>query len=236
MTTLTLGKVKFVNRGTYAIANTYSKGDIVQYASQSYIYKNDTSKSYSPLFLDTSYAGTISSLAANVYTVTITLSSALTSANANLFPLGSQLYVYSAWNEPATTITGITVNSTTSVTVTFDTMTTNSSTQTSVPVYIGTRRLAGMYETPINYLDWDTLSEGQKFIGDWTAGTIYTPGNIVTRNNNSYVCLQAHQNGIYGIDPLFDYVGVWEPFLVGTDAFPHERIVTPINGNPTGIS
>ena len=82
MTTLTLGKVKFVNRGTYAIANTYSKGDIVQYASQSYIYKNDTSKSYSPLFLDTSYAGTISSLAANVYTVTITLSSALTSANA----------------------------------------------------------------------------------------------------------------------------------------------------------
>ena len=99
MTTLTLGKVKFVNRGTYAIANTYSKGDIVQYASQSYIYKNDTSKSYSPLFLDTSYAGTISSLAANVYTVTITLSSALTSANANLFPLGSQLYVYSAWNE-----------------------------------------------------------------------------------------------------------------------------------------
>ena len=62
MTTLTLGKVKFVNRGTYAIANTYSKGDIVQYASQSYIYKNDTSKSYSPLFLDTSYAGTISTM------------------------------------------------------------------------------------------------------------------------------------------------------------------------------
>ena len=61
MPNITLGKVKFMHRGTYSASTVYSKGDIVDYDNRMYIFQNDTPKNHSPIFLNT-INGTVSSL------------------------------------------------------------------------------------------------------------------------------------------------------------------------------
>lgn len=248
MTTLTLGKIKLVNRGAWSASATYTKGDIVTHNGQSFVYRNETAKQYTALYFGGNgvapttgvFPGTIASLAANTFSFTVTLTNALQATTDNrivawdstnpealtrLFP---QWFAYAKFIEPDSRITDIVINSTTSVVITISKQTTNDSTQTTVPVTIGTRRMSGVYEAALNQVDWDPLSEGYTFAGAWSAATTYMPGSFVVKNGNSYLCIHGHDN----VDPLFDYLGVWEPFLVGHDALPHQRIITPVNSNP----
>ena len=61
MATITLGKVKFMYRGTYDASTTYSKGDIVDHDNRKFIFVNDTPKAHAPVLLQT-LNGNISSL------------------------------------------------------------------------------------------------------------------------------------------------------------------------------
>jgi len=232
MTTITAQKVKLVNRGTWSSTATYTEGDIVQYNGVSYVYKNPTSKSFTALFhgpiSGLPLTGTISSLAAQTNTFTVTWGSALPSVNDSR--LNELLDVYMLHIDPDNKIVSYTNNSTTSTTFVVSKRTSNTTTQTSVSIVIGTRRLGGRYEVALNTIDWDMLSETLTFAGEWSAATNYIPGQIVTKNNNSYICVSGHIN----VDPLFDFLSAWEPYLIGDDAYPHERVATPVNANPFG--
>ena len=231
MTTLTLGKIKFVNRGTWSSSATYSQGDVVQYNGQSYIYKNETPKSYTALLFGPQsgfpITGTISSMAAQSDTFTVTYDSALPSINDSRIVANSDIFAHASFLEPDCKIISITNLSTTQSTITVSKRNTSTST-VSGPVSIGPRRVANQYEVALNKTDWDLLSEGMTYAGEWSRTANYTDGQIVVRNGNSYLCT----GGNYGVDPLFDYIGVWEPFLIGHDAYPHERIVCGVNKNP----
>lgn len=232
MTTLTLGKIKFVNRGTWSSTATYTQGDVVQYQGQSYMYKNETSKSYTSLLFGplTGFpmTGTISTFPAQDNTFTVTWDTALPStADSRIVP-NSNLFAYSKWLEPDSQIISITNISTTQSTIVVSKRINSTTTLGSHPVTIGPRRMANTYEVALNDTDWDLISEGMTYAGEWSRTTSYTDGQIVARNGNSYFCTNGH----VGVDPLFDYIGVWEPFLVGHDALPHERIVLGVNKNP----
>ena len=238
MTTITLGKIKLVNRGVWSGTATYSQGDVVTYNGNSYVYKNETAKQYTALFQGGRgtapttgvFTGVISSLAANAFSFTVTWDVALQATTDNRITPNGNMYAYASYIEPDAVITSITNTNTTTSVITVSKQCTNISTQSSVPVTIGTRRFAGKYEIALNAVDWDMLSEGSTFQGAWSYTASYLPGNIVTRNNNSYRCV----HGVDGVDPLFDYIGAWEPFLVGDDALPHQRIITGVNSNPWG--
>ena len=234
MTTLTLGKVKLVNKGAWSSTATYSKGDIVQYNGVSYVYKNETSKSYTALFFGplSSFpiSGTVSSMTAQSDTFTITWTSALPTTLDSRIVAGADLYAYSKWLEPDSKIVSVTNNSTTTSTIRVSKKITSTSNLGSHSVTIGPRRIGNRYEVSLNNVDWDELSENFVFAGEWSISTNYLPGQIVARHDNSYLCTQ----GNYGVDPLFDFIGCWEPYLIGDEALPHERIVCGINGNPMG--
>jgi alpha-tubulin suppressor-like RCC1 family protein len=345
MTTLTLGKVKFVNRGAWSASATYTQGDIVTHNGNSYVYKNETPKQYTSLIMggtgggltSGTFNGTIASLTANSTTLAITSSGSssylvdgianpplnlqrgltytlninstghpfwiktaqvtgtgsaynkgvtnngidsgtitfqvpldapdtlyyicqfhgtmtgvinitgtgkgisnstftvtwdvpLQATNDNRIVANGNHFAYAAFIEPDSKIISISNTNTTTSVISISKQTTNISTQTSVPVTIGTRRMSGKYEVALNNVDWDALSEGITFKGLWAYATHYLPGDLVVRNNNSYLCI----HGVQQVDPLFDYIGCWEPYLIGDDAFPHQRIVTPVNANPWG--
>jgi alpha-tubulin suppressor-like RCC1 family protein len=244
MTTLTLGKIKLVNRGAWSASATYSMGDVVIWNGQSFVYKNETAKQYTALYQGGTgvaivgsassgtgvFTGTISSLAANAFSFTVTWDVALQAATDNRITANGNMFAYASYIEPDSKIVSITNSNTTTSVITLNKQSTNISTQASVPVVIGTRRMAGKYEVALNMVDWDALSEGNFFAGAWTYTTSYAPGAIVVRNNNSYMCIHGNE----GVDPLFDYIGCWEPFLVGDDALPHQRIITGVNANPWG--
>lgn len=235
MTTLTLGKVKFVNRGTWSSTATYSKGDVVQYNGVSFMYHNDTPKAYTALFFGSlsslPLSGTIASLGAQTNSFTVTWSTALPSTSDSRIVPGA-LTAFCKYFEPDSIVTAISHTNTTTSVITLDKYSNNMSAQTSVAVSIGTRRVGNKYEVVFNDTDWDMLSDGLTYAGDWAIGTSYLPGQIVTRNNNSYQCI----TGVVGVDPLWDYVGAWEPFLVSNEALPHERVLTTPNTNPWGWS
>lgn len=236
MATLTLGKVKLVNRGAWSASATYTQGDVVTYNGNSYVYKNETSKQYTSLFMggtggglsSGTFNGTIASLAANSTTITVTWDVALQAVNDNRIVANGNHFAYAAFIEPDSKIISISNTNTTTSVITLSKQTTNISTQSSVPVTVGTRRMAGKYEVALNQVDWDALSEGITFRGAWAYSTYYLPGDLVTRNNNSYLCI----HGVQQVDPLFDYLGCWEPYLIGDDGLPHQRIITPVNANP----
>jgi alpha-tubulin suppressor-like RCC1 family protein len=234
MTTLTLGKVKLVNRGTWSSSATYTQGDVVQYNGVSFIYHNETPKAYTSLFFGTLSSfpllGTIASLPANSTQFTITWTTALPStADSRIVP-NSTIFAYTKYFDSDALITSITHTNTTTSVITVNCQSNNTSTVTSVPVSIGPRRVGNRYEVSFNEIDWDLMSDNMTFVGDWNISTSYLPGQIVTRNNQSYQCV----NGVVGIDPLWDYVGAWDPFLVGNEALPHERVLTTPNTNPWG--
>ena len=233
MTTLTLGKVKLVNKGAWSSTATYSKGDVVTYNGQSFVYHNDTPKAYTALFFGSlsnlPLSGTIATLAGQTDTFTVTWASALPSTSDSRIVPGS-LYAYCKFIESDAKVLSITHLSTTQSTITVSKRSNSTGSQSSVAITIGTRRLGGKYEVSFNDTDWDRLSEGLVYVGDWSSSTAYLPGQIVTRNGNSYQCVA----GIDGIDPLWDYVGAWEPFLVSNEGLPHERVLTTPNTNPWG--
>jgi len=73
MATITLGKVKFMYRGTYSASTTYSKGDIVDHDNRKFIFVNDTPKAHAPVLLQT-LNGNISSLGIQTSKVRVTFS------------------------------------------------------------------------------------------------------------------------------------------------------------------
>jgi hypothetical protein len=237
MAILTLGKIKLVNRGQWSGSATYTQGDVVNFGGNSYVYKNETPKQYTSLFQGGTgttpttgvFTGVIASLPANAFSFTITWDVALQATNDNRITIGN-MYAYNAFLEPDAKILSVTNTNTTTSVFTLSKESTNQITQSSVRTVIGTRRMAGKYEVALNDTDWDMLSEGITFQGAWSFTTPYLPGNMVVRNNNSYVCIHGND----GVDPLFDYLGAWEPYLIGDEALPHDRIITPVNSNPWG--
>lgn len=233
-TTLALGRIKMMNRGTWSSSASYAKSDLVQYNGVTYVYKNDVSKSYTALFFGPQssfpFNGTISTLAANTNTFQITWATALPStADSRIVP-NSTIFVYNKYFESSPLITSVTHNSTTLSTITVNRQSTNVSAVSNVPTVVGPRRVSNKYEVSLNTTDWDLLGESMVFAGDWNPTTAYVPGQIVVKNNQSYICV----TGITGVDPLWDYLGAWEPFLVGNEALPHERFLTAPNANPWG--
>ena len=235
MTSITLGKVKLVNRGAWSATATYSAGDIVTYNNVSYVYKNSTPKSYTSLFLGPLSGFPITgnaNISAQSNTFTVTWTTPLQNINDSRIvgdpSLTNDLYAYSSCIEPDSRITAITNLSTTQSNVTISRYSTNNAAVTNNSVTFAPRRLSGTYEVALNKVDWDRLSDGITFAGAWNSATNYVEDTLVVRNNNSYLCTFGNT----GIDPLFDYVGCWEPYLIGNDALPHERIVTGVNSNP----
>jgi alpha-tubulin suppressor-like RCC1 family protein len=232
MTTLTLGKIKFVNRGAWSSTATYTQGDVVQYNGQSYIYKNETSKSYTSLLFGPlsgfPMTGNISGMTFGTDTFTVTWDTTLPNIADSRIVANADLFAYASFLEPDCRIISITNISTTQSTIQVSKRNTLTTGSISGVVAIGPRRMANTYEVALNKTDWDLLSEGMTYSGEWSRTANYTDGQIVVRNGNSYFCTNGHTN----VDPLFDYVGVWEPFLIGHDALPHERIVCGVNKNP----
>jgi len=236
MVALTLGKIKLVNRGAWSATATYSLGDVVTYNNNSYVYRNTTSKQFTSLFFSSAsgfpFNGTIATLATNTNSFTVTWNTPLQGTNDSRITADAttagDLYAYSKWIEPDSRISSITNLDVNTSVITMTRYSTNNAAVSSSSVTIGPRRLAGTYEVALNKTDWDRLSEGYSYGGVWGSSNVYVEGSVVTRNSNSYLCTFGNT----GIDPLFDYVGVWEPFLVGHDALPHERIVTGVNSNP----
>ena len=79
--------------------------------------------------------------------------------------------------------------------------------------------MCGMYEHSVNWLDWDILSEGYNPVGEWSDDSVYLPGDIVQRNNSSYICGVGHSD----VDPMFDFPGCWRIFSQGDDLQPHQK-------------
>jgi len=242
MTTLTLDKIKLVFKGDYSSGTTYTQGDIVMFRNRSFIYKNETAKVNTPIYSMEPLEVSITSIPAFSSTFTVTLPYSF--SNLNTFaPLGN-LYVYSKWLEPDSKIVSMTQLSPTTVSITVSKAINSNVNLGAHTATIGTRRMAGVYETCLNDVDWDvfsdTLSDDNNYtsFGHWNRCRSYTPGEIVIRNNQSYICTQAHGSPdpaarfTRAVDPLFDYLGCWETFLVGNEALPHERIVIGVNKNP----
>jgi alpha-tubulin suppressor-like RCC1 family protein len=239
MTTLTLAKVKLVNRGEYSNTATYGHGDIVTYQGSSFVYKSHEYRTGVPLFVET-YNGTITTaIVGSANTFNITFDGTFTS-NTNLEPIVTEEhFIHSTVFEPGTKIK--TVNSksgnTWNVTTTRSAIknyTTSilgnfANTVNNIPVTVSARRVANRTEIVINKTHWDRLSEGTpNYRSAWSITNTYLEGDIVTRGKNAYICMNAHS----GVDPLFDNIGVWDVFSLGTHRRPHNRITNTIGANP----
>ena len=88
--------------------------------------------------------------------------------------------------------------------------------------------MCGMYEHSVNWLDWDILSEGYNPVGEWSDDSVYLPGDIVQRNNSSYICGVGHSD----VDPVEDYPGCWRMFSQGDDLLPHQYVKGFTNKQP----
>lgn len=230
MTTLTLSKIKLVNKGTYSNTATYSAGDIVTYQGTSFVYKSNTSATGAPLFIET-YTGNISSNVVNTSNVVnITFSGTFTT-NTALEPIVTdEHFIYSAIFEPGTKIKSINSKSgnTWSITLTEGAIKNWANNTTAIPVTVSARRVANRTETVINNKHWDKLSGGSNFKGTWATGTTYLEGDLVVHEENTYLCTSSHDS----IHPLWDNSGVWEPFALGTHRQPHNRITNIIRNTP----
>jgi len=78
-----------------------------------------------------------------------------------------------------------------------------------------------------------------EFRGEWSSGTMYYPGDIVTRTCgpdgewvHSYYCLQLCGGELN--DPFWNYFGTWEVFVEGGGSRHHRRIVRLGTEQPIG--
>ena len=117
--------------------------------------------------------------------------------------------VYSEHFDPYVGITSVNVVDSNTADLYLNQVGINTSTISNAPFTLGPRRMCGMYEHSVNWLDWDILSEGYNPVGEWSDDSVYLPGDIVQRNNSSYICGVGHSD----VDPVFDFPGLLENFL-----------------------
>ena len=238
MTTLTLSKVKLVNKGEYSNTATYSHGDIVTYQGSSFVFKSEEPKTGVPLLIETHEGIITTSVSGSANTFNVRFTGSFTT-NTSLEPIvTSEHFVYSPLFDVGTKIK--TINSKTgntwNITVTEGAIHNFSNTVTNAPITLSARRVANRTEIVFNRTHWDKLSEGApNYRGPWSMNNTYFEGDIVTKGKNAYICMNAHGGGtgyLNGIDPLFDNVGVWDVYSLGTHRKPHNRITNTIANTP----
>ena len=252
MPNITLGKVKFMHRGTYNASTVYSKGDIVDYDNRMYIFQNDTPKNHAPIFLNT-INGTVPSLGIQTNKIRMDFSGfnpqtqkwglvtshqrysgadgtmpGVYSEGGEEFAPPTGLMVYSEYFDPYVGITSINVVDSNTADLYLNQVGINTSTISNASFTLGPRRMCGMYEHSVNWLDWDILSEGYNPVGEWNDDTVYLPGDIVQKSNSSYICGVGHSD----VDPKFDYPGVWRIFSRGDDLLDHQSVIGFTNKQP----
>ncbi len=252
MPNITLGKVKFMHRGTYNASTVYSKGDIVDYDNRMYIFQNDTPKNHAPIFLNT-INGTVPSLGIQTNKIRMDFSGfnpqtqkwglvtshqrysgadgtmpGVYSEGGEEFAPPTGLMVYSEYFDPYVGITSINVVDSNTADLYLNQVGINTSTISNASFTLGPRRMCGMYEFSVNWLDWDILSEGYNPVGEWNDDTVYLPGDIVQKSNSSYICGVGHSD----VDPKFDYPGVWRIFSRGDDLLDHQSVIGFTNKQP----
>ena len=252
MPNITLGKVKFMHRGTYSASTVYSKGDIVDYDNRTYIFQNDTPKNHAPIFLNT-INGTVSSLGIQTNKIRMDFSGfnpqtqkwglvtshqrysgsdgtmpGVYSDGGEEFAPPTGLMVYSEYFDPYVGITSINVVDSNTADLYLNQVGINTATISNASFTLGPRRMCGMYEHSVNWLDWDILSEGYNPVGEWSDDSVYLPGDIVQRSNSSYVCGVGHSD----VDPKFDYPGCWRIFSRGDDLLDHQSVIGFTNKQP----
>jgi len=252
MPNITLGKVKFMHRGTYSASTVYSKGDIVDYDNRMYIFNNDTPKNHAPIFLNT-INGTVSSLGIQTNKIRMDFSGfnpqtqkwglvtshqrysgadgsmpGVYSEGGEEFAPPTGLMVYSEYFDPYVGITSINVVDSNTADLYLNQVGINTATISNASFTLGPRRMCGMYEHSVNWLDWDILSEGYNPVGEWNDDTVYLPGDIVQKSNSSYVCGVGHSD----VDPKFDYPGCWRIFSRGDDLLDHQSVIGFTNKQP----
>lgn len=242
---ITLGKVKLVYRGNYSSSTTYSAGDIVNLVSDDdvgttklFIYKNNTPKTGSHPYLNV-ITGTIASLGARTNSVTITLTNN-PGGNFDYYVIPNLTYFYSKYFTGDTKVTGKTYVSSTRVTLRLSNYSNNIATITNSTATIGTRRIGNRHDRAFNTVDWDLYSESSRFRGEFSTTVNYDVGDIVTKNNQSYICIApvGYGGGTVGpssitptVDPEYDYLGCWDNYLTGS-TLKHQRAIGFPNRNP----
>lgn len=242
MATITLGKVKFIYRGTYVATTTYSKGDIVEFNDRQYIFKNDTPKAHSPIYLPT-LNGSVATLGIQTSKVRVTFSgfnpstqtAGIVTSYREKDPFGPQEWLpvtgvvfHNEFYSAGVGIHSVSPVNSTQADLYLTRVGMNTSSVSNSPVTIGPRRMCGFYEQALNTLDWDTWSEGYTCIGAWEEDRTYYPGDIVQQRNSSYICAIGHS----AVDPLWDFPGVWEIFSRGDDLMPYDRCIGYVNCQP----
>jgi hypothetical protein len=262
MATLNFGKVKLVHRGEYSGITTYSAGDIVsfgltapstvgafQHPNPVFVYKNKASKVGSHPYLQT-VSGTVTSLGISTNIVTLTVSSQNNvGGDHNGYAVPKLSRVYSKYVSGNTKVLEKTTLSATQVQLKLSKYTTNTSVISNDPFVVGARRYANRYDIEVNTTDWDIYSDTFIFRGDWNPDQSYLPGNIVVRNNQSYVCktptgigstyLGLGSNNLgpctttKAIDPQWDYFDVWDNYINRDCALQKEKKILLLpNNNP----
>ena len=241
-----------MHRGTYNASTVYSKGDIVDYDNRMYIFQNDTPKNHAPIFLNT-INGTVPSLGIQTNKIRMDFSGfnpqtqkwglvtshqrysgadgtmpGVYSEGGEEFAPPTGLMVYSEYFDPYVGITSINVVDSNTADLYLNQVGINTSTISNASFTLGPRRMCGMYEFSVNWLDWDILSEGYNPVGEWNDDTVYLPGDIVQKSNSSYICGVGHSD----VDPKFDYPGVWRIFSRGDDLLDHQSVIGFTNKQP----
>jgi len=251
--TIKFGKVKLVYKGAYSRTATYSKGDIVGFGTvsvgagttnnQLFIYKNDTAKAGTYPYVRTCTGITTIGVSTNIIDVTITDSNPGGDFNYTVIPTLS--LIHSRYFPSNTKVSSKTTISSNVVRITTSKNSNNDSSASNESIVIGARRISNRYDTQRNSADWDLYSESTKFKGQFSRDTNYEIGDIVVRNNQSYMCVTPVGTGnteMFGSalgpctstktpDPEFDLLGAWETFL-NADKNQHQRIALLPNTNP----
>lgn len=242
MAVINFGKVKLVHRGEYSGITTYNHGDIVsfgttappeigafQHTNPVFVYKNQGSKVGSHPYLQT-VSGTVATLGISTNIITLTIASGNNLGGTHeSYAVPKLAQVYSKYLPGNTTIIEKTVISATQVQLKLSKYTNNTTTITNDPVIVGARRYGNRYDIQLNSTDWEIYSDTFIFRGDWDKNQTYFPGNIVVRNEESYICksptgigstylgLNSQNLGpcttVSAIDPQWDYLDVWDTYV-----------------------
>ena len=252
MPTITLGKVKFIHRGAYNASTVYSKGDIVDFDNRMYIFQNDTPKNHAPIFLNT-INGTVPSLGIQTNKIRMDFSGfnpqtqkwglvtshqrysgadgtmpGVYSEGGEEFAPPTGLMVYSEYFDPYVGITSINVVDSNTADLYLNQVGINTSTISNASFTLGPRRMCGMYEFSVNWLDWDIMSEGYNPVGEWSDDSVYLPGDIVQKGDSSYICGVGNSD----VDPAEDFPGCWRIFSRGDTPLPHQYVKGFVNKQP----
>jgi len=258
MAILNFGKVKLSYTGEYSGITTYSAGDIISFGktstsflnvSPTFTYKNAEAKVGSHPYIHT-VSGAVASLGISTNIVNLTvLSNNNIGGQHNSYAVPKLSKVYSLYIPSNTKVLKKTTISSTEVQLTLSKYSTNTSIITNAPFIVGARRYGNRYDNQLNTVDWDTYSDTFAFMGDWSPNQSYLPGNIVVRNNQSYVCKNATGIGstylglgsnnlgpcttTSAIDPQWDYLDVWDDYINRDSAQQKDKKILFLpNNNP----